>query len=540
MDSILFIIVIALGLSTTFNIFLKRIGASEIIGYIFTGTALVYLFDINELGDTTILQNIGEFGIVFLMFSIGLEISLSKMESMKSQILGNGFIQATLTAMIMFSISYFIFQLNILSSIIISSVFALSSTAIVLGYLKSSKEIHQPYGQKSLGLLIFQDIAVIPLLIFIGFMTTQGDKSILNVLVDTFIHAIVVMGLLFSIGRIIVSWLLHFSASSDVDELFMGSVLFIVIGAAILASYFGFEYSLGAFAAGMIIAETKYHHKVEYDIAPFKDILLGTFFIVIGMKIDVFYFLDNFSLVIALFFLIILVKIAITFFVLNFSTKKATALKSALLISPIDEFSFAIFAIASSSGLLEKEIESLLILVVIFSMIVTPFFIPKISKFIDKFFEEEFLDIDLDAYKETEDHVIVCGYSRVGQYTTQHLDMIDAPYVIVDNSPKQVKVALDEGKDVILGDISKRSILEALNAQKCTSIIITLNNVDKKRLICEAILKQTQNINLIVKVASLGEKEALKDLNVTMIVDDEIEISRILVERMMSCQLKYK
>ena len=540
MDSILFIIVIALGISTILNIVLKKYGASEIIGYIVTGTILIHLFDIEKLGDTTILQNIGEFGIVFLMFSIGLELSVSKIETMKSQILGDGFMQATLTAFTLFVFSYFVFSLNLIASLIIAATFAVSSTAIVLSYLKSSKEIHQPYGQRALGLLIFQDIAMIPLLIFVGFILNHGDTSVIDILIDTFLHAILVIGLLFTIGKYLVSWLLHFSASSDVDEFFMGSVLFIVIGAAILASYFGFEYSLGAFAAGMIIAETKYHHKVEYDIAPFKDILLGTFFIIIGMKIDILYFLDNFFLGVILFLFILLIKIIVAYFILSFSSKKATSLKTALLITPIDEFSFVIFSIAGAGGIISQEIVSLLILIVIFSMISTPFFIPKISKFVDSFLEEEFLDIDINAYKEMEAHVVVCGYSRVGQYTTKHLDMIDAQYIIVDNSPKQVKVAVDEQKDVILGDISKHSILEALNVNKCAAIIVTLSNVDKKRIICEAILKHTTDINLIVKVASLEEKEMLKDLNVTMIVDDELEISRILVERMMSCQLSYK
>lgn len=538
MDSALFIIVIALGISSVLNIVLKKLGISQIIGYIFTGTILIYSFDLTNLQGSHTLEHVAEFGIVFLMFTIGLEISLSKMNSMKTEIFGNGFMQATLTAIVILLICIYGFNLDFKSSLIISTAFALSSTAVVLSYLKSSKEIQTPYGQRSTGILIFQDIAVIPLLILLGFMISEGDESVWVILKDTTISAIIVLGLLFVVGRKVVSWMLHFSASSDVDELFMGSVLFLVIGASLLASYFGFTYSLGAFVAGMVIAETKYHHKVEYDIAPFKDILLGTFFIVVGMKINVAYFLDNIGTIIGLFTLVLLLKTIITYVVIKYTSSHSVSLKTALSISQVGEFSFVIFSVASMGGLLDKELESLLILIVIFSMIVTPFFISKITPFVDSFMKDEYTHLETNTFSGRRDHVVVCGYSVIGRFVTEHLDEIDAPYVIIDNSPKYVKRAMDEGKEVYLGDMSKRSIIEALNVENAAAVIITLDNLEKKREICEAVLKYTKDVNLIVKVVSLEEKEALKDLNITVMVDGKLEVGRVLVERMMSCQLK--
>ena len=335
MDNALFIIVSALGISSILNIILKKMGISQIIGYIFTGTILVYSFDLGAVKHSETLEHIGEFGIVFLMFTIGLEISLARMNTMKAEIFGNGFAQATLTALAIMSICIFGFALDFTSSLIISTAFALSSTAVVLSYLKHSKEIHTPYGQRATGILVFQDIAVIPLLILLGFLVNEGHESILVIVRDTIISAIIVVGLLFVVGRRVMSWLLHFSASSDVDELFMGSVLFIVVSASLLASYFGFTYSLGAFVAGMIIAETKYHHKVEYDIAPFKDILLGTFFIIVGMKIDVFYFIDNMGLIVGIFLIVLILKTLITYLVLKVTSPHGTSLKTALSISSI-------------------------------------------------------------------------------------------------------------------------------------------------------------------------------------------------------------
>ena len=540
MDSALLYIVMALGVSTVLNLFLKRLGVSQIIGYIITGTILVYAFDLRDMNDSSTLEHIGEFGIVFLMFTIGLEISLAKMNSMKTEIFLNGFMQVGFTALVVYSISHYFFGLESVSALILSLAFALSSTAVVLSYLKSSKEIHNPYGQRATGILIFQDIAVIPILILLGFLTNEGDQSIAVILRDTFVSAIIVMVLMFVVGKKVMTWLLHFSASSEVDELFMGSVLFIVIAASLLASYMGFTYSLGAFVAGMIIAETKYHHKVESDIAPFKDILLGTFFIVVGMKIDVLYFIDNIGTIIGIFALVLILKSIIMYFLLRITSSHVLSLKTALALSQVGEFSFVIFAVASMGGLLDKELESLFVLVVIFSMIVTPFFISKINRLVSRFAHHQYLGLDTQDFVSRENHVIVCGYSIVGKFVAKYLEEIDAPYVIIDNSPKHVQEALSEGKEAYLGDMSKLSLLQALHAESSAAVIVTLDNITKKRAICEAVLNHTKDINLIVKVVSLEDKKNLQDLDITSVVDSKLEVGRVLVERMMTCQLKYK
>jgi CPA2 family monovalent cation:H+ antiporter-2 len=539
MDFALLYIVVALGLSTVLNLFLKRLGVSQIIGYILTGTVMVYAFDLRYMNDSKTLEHIAEFGIVFLMFTIGLEISLAKMNNMKKEIFLNGFLQVGFTALIVYAISHYIFSMKSTSALILSLAFALSSTAVVLSYLKTSKEIHNPYGQRATGILIFQDIAVIPILILLGFLTNAGGESAGVIIRDTFISAVLIIGLMFVVGKRVMTWLLHFSASSEVDELFMGSVLFIVVSAALLASFMGFTYSLGAFIAGMIIAETKYYHKVEADIAPFKDILLGTFFIVVGMKIDVLFFMDHIGIIIAIFLLIFILKTFVTYFVLRLSSSHVLSLKTALALSQVGEFSFVIFAVASMGGLLKEELESLFVLVVIFSMIVTPFFISKINAFVSFVSQHQYLGLNIDAFISRRDHVILCGYSITGKFVAQNLDKIDAPYVIIDNNPKHVQEALAQGKEAYLGDMSKLSLLEALHAESAAAVIVTLDNIEKKRAICEAILKHTKDVNLIVKVSTLEDKENLKDLDITSIVDDKLEVGRLLVEKMVTCKMRY-
>lgn len=540
MENALLYVIIALGISIVINIFLKKFGVSQIIGYIFTGTIIVYAFGLRDATNSHTLEMIGEFGIVFLMFTIGLEISLAKMNTMRKEIFGNGVMQVGLTAVVAYLIGHYAFGLDEKSSIIISLAFGLSSTAVVLSYLKSTKEIYTPYGQKATGILIFQDIAVIPILILISFLMSDGEQSVFAILTSTLISAVLVIGLLFVVGKRVMTWLLQFSASSELDELFMGSVLFIVVAASLLAHYMGFTYSLGAFVAGMIIAETKYHHKVEVDIAPFKDILLGTFFVTVGMKIDVAFFIENLPLIVGLFAIILVLKTAIMFALLRLSSSSSVSLKTALSLSQVGEFSFVIFAVAGAGGLLDEELASLLVLIVIFSMVLTPFFITRINQFVDFLIKEKDFATDMTPLAKRSDHVIVCGYSVVGKFVTQYLDDMDVPFVVVDNSHKHVTEALKDGIEAYLGDASKLPILEALNIENAAAIIVTLDNMEKKRLICEAVLKHSKDVNLIVKVISLEEKEELKDLGITAIVDGKVEVARVLVERMMTCQLHYK
>jgi len=540
MENTILYVISALGISIILNIFLKRIGVSQIIGYILTGTIIVYAFDLKEASNSHTLGLVGEFGIVFLMFTIGLEISLAKMGSMKKEIFVNGFLQATSTALLFFAIAYLGFSLSFQASIIISTAFALSSTAVVLSYLKNSKEIYKPYGQISTGILIFQDLAVIPLLILIGFMTTEGGDSVFTIITNTLASVIVVLLLLFIVGKRVMTWLLHFSASSEVEELFMGSVLFIVVAASLFAHYMGFTYSLGAFVAGMIIAETKYHHKVESDIAPFKDLLLGTFFVVVGMKIDIVYFINNVGLIIGIFLAVFVLKSIMTYAMLRFTSRHRRSLKAALALSQVGEFSFVIFALASVGGLMNDDLAQLLVLVVIFSMIVTPFFITKISPIVEYFSGKQDDVEDMSALSSRKNHVIVCGYGVVGKYVTQYLDDLGASYVVIDNSHKHVIEALNDGHEAYLGDASKQSTLDAVHIETASSIVVTLDNPQKKKLVCEAVSKHTGNANLVVKVISLEEKEMLKDLNITVIVDGKVEVARVLVDRMLSCQLNYK
>jgi CPA2 family monovalent cation:H+ antiporter-2 len=536
MESAILYTVIALGISVVINLFLKKFGISQIIGYIITGTLITYMFDLQHVADSHILELIGEFGIVFLMFTIGLEISLEKMKLMRTEVFFNGFLQVGVSSVVFYLISHFIFEINTTTSIIISLAMSLSSTAVVLSYLKSSKQIHQPYGQRAMGILIFQDLAVIPILLLIGFLSVE-NVDLNSVLSDTFTSAVIVIGLLFLAGKPVMTWLLHFSAESNIEELFMGSVLVILMGASLFAHYMGFTYSLGAFVAGMIIAETKYHHKVEADIASFKDLLLGTFFVTVGMKIDLVFFSQHLFEIIMLIIGIFSLKTLIIFITISLSSKRDVALKTALALAQVGEFSFAIFALASSAKLIDDDLIGLLILVVVVSMIITPFMIAKIDGLVVKLLKEAAFDNDFDSLQERKNHIIVCGYSVVGKFVAKDLALMGVEHIIIDNSLKHVKEALDNGEKAYYGDMSKPSMLSALHVQNASAIIITLDNFEKKRLICEALQEFRDHVRVVVKVISLEEKEALESFNIGTVIDSKKKIAHILVNEISSCRL---
>ncbi len=536
MENTLLYAVAALAISVVLNLLLKRLGISQVIGYIFTGTIIVYAFDLRHFNDSHLLEQIAEFGIVFLMFTIGLELSLPRLGALKKIVFLNGAMQVAFTAAAVFGLAYGLFGVPLTSSIIIASAFALSSTAVVLSYLKTSKEIYLPYGQRSMGILIFQDIAVIPILLLIGFLSSDGgDWS--KTLLHTLESAAFIMVLLFFIGRPLMTWLLHFAAESAEEELFLGSVLVIAVGASLLADFLGFTYSLGAFLAGVIIAETKYHHKVEADIASFKDLLLGVFFVTVGMKIDLSFFFHHLWNILGSLLIVMALKSLIIFAIIRLNSKTPVALKTALALSQLGEFSFAIFALAATEHLIRPDLEQTLIMMVVVSLVLTPLYLPHIHPFIMKRFRQEELHDDLSPIAERKNHVIVCGYSIVGKFVAEKLKTRGIDYVIIDNSLKHVKEGLAAKEPIYLGDLSKTAIAEILHTENAAAVIVTLDNPDKKHLICETVLTINPQANLVVKITTLEEKSMLKDLNISRIVDGKREVAQVLVDQAMQCDV---
>jgi len=527
MDNILVIIFFAIFFATTLNILLKKFGVSHIIGYILSGTIVSYIFHFNGINFHS-LELIAEFGIVFLMFTIGLELNLDKIKKMKELLFVNGFLQVVLSAVTIFIISYFIFAFSSTVSIIVSLAFSLSSTAIVLTYLKDSKDIYTPYGEKSVGILIFQDLAVIPILLLITFLTND-TLSLSEVLFQTLLAALFIIVFMFTLGKKLVKLILSLSAKTQVEELFLGAVFTIVIGTSLLAHEIGFTYSLGAFIAGMIIADTGYSVKVESDIITYKDLLLGTFFFSVGTKIDAVYFVNNLHLIFSVLLLTIIIKATIIYFIIRMKSNKSISIKTAISLGQIGEFSFAIFALASTYNLIPNELSNFLILVTVLSMIVTPFIVNNIYK-ISALFVKEFYESDKITPIQAKNHVIIVGFSTLGRLVAKKLTKENISFVIISDNLKHVLLAKKLGYMAYFGHLDKKPVLESLKVQESSSIILTTNKELRKRLISDAVLNFYPQANIIVKIDSVEEKKHLKDLDITDFVDTNHEVSTLLID----------
>lgn len=529
MDSIIVIISISLALASVINIILTKFSISHIIGYIITGTIVSNIFDFNGKGNLHSLELIGEFGIVFLMFTIGLEMSFSKLGKMKELIFFNGFIQVAFSSLVIFIITFYVFNLESISSLIIALSFSLSSTAIVLPYLKKSKDIVTPYGKKSVAILVFQDLAVIPILLLMSLLS-NNELSLTDVLLKTFLYASAIIIFMFTIGKKLITWLLHFSSNARMEELFLSSVFTIVLGASLIAHEMGFTYSLGAFIAGMIIAETKFHIKVESDISSYKDLLLGAFFFSIGTKIDALYFISNLHWVLGVLALVMMIKAIIIYFLIKHKSDKSESIKTAVALCQVGEFSFAIFAIAISQQIISEALGSFLILVTVLSMIVTPFMVSNIYK-LASLFIVEFFEADKITTVKITNHTIVCGFDTLGRIVSKELTNKGVTFLVISDNLQHVLLARKLGFDAYFGHLDKLPVLSSLKVEQTSSIIVTVNTLKNKQIICEAVLNYYSDANLIVKVNTLEEKNALTDMNIGSFVHAEHETAVLLVKQ---------
>jgi len=532
MDSILVIIALSLAMASVINIVLTKFSISHIIGYIITGTVVSNIFDFNGSANLHSLDLIGEFGIVFLMFTIGLEMSFAKLDKMKKLIFINGFLQVAFSSVIIFIAAFYIFNLGATSSTVVALAFSLSSTAIVLPYLKKSKDIVTPYGERSVAILVFQDLAVIPILLLMSFLS-NNELSMTDVLLQTLLYASGIIIFMFTLGKKLITWLLHFSSNARMEELFLSSVFTIVLGASLIAHEMGFTYSLGAFIAGMIIAETKFHIKVESDIASYKDLLLGAFFFSIGTKIDFGYFISNLHWVLGTLLLVMLVKALVIYALMKRQSNKSDSIKSAVALCQVGEFSFAIFALALNQNIIAEDLGSFLILITVLSMILTPFMVNNIYKLASIFVVEFFEADKIDTVKET-NHTIVCGFDVLGRIVAKELTTRGVTFLIISDNLQHVLLARQRGFDAYFGHLDKHPVLESLKVEQTSSIIITVNSLHNKQIICEAVLNYYPEANLVVKVNTFEEKEALLDIKIRSFVHADQETAALLVKQSLS------
>ena len=538
MENTLLILIITITISTVLNVLLKRFDIPTVIGYVLSGFAISSFFHFAK-DSKEMLSHLAEFGIVFLMFTIGLEFSVNHLKSMKKEVFIYGGLEVMLSGLLFTALGSWLFGLEIKSAIVVGFALALSSTAIVLKILNENNEIHSGYGRTTLGVLLFQDLAVIPILLMVSFFTSETE-SVSVLLLETLVSAMAVFLILFFIGKYAVERFFDWIMAAGSEEIFLVAVLLGVMSASMLAEVFGFSYSLGAFLAGMMLAETKYRYRIEADLIPFRDILLGVFFVTIGMLVDWHSLINYGHVILGLLVGIMLIKGLLIFSILQFFVQKRTALKTALALFQVGEFALAIFALAHSENLISDELNQIMIITIILSMILTPFVLKNIKKLADMLTKEPDALRDRALLGGTyRDHIIVCGYGPVGQKLVKTFRERNLLYIILEHDVKIVDNEIAKGEEAIyFANAAQKMVLSHFNVNECTAIIVTIENEIQRQLICENITSFKPEINSIVKVNNNAEEEVISGLGIKHIVNSREIIADMLAEEALSCHLK--
>ncbi len=529
------IILLATFLSVVLNSILKRFNIPTVIGYILTGIAVTAAFDLH--GDfTDQLHHIAEFGIVFLMFTIGLEFSYRHLVKMKREVFLYGTLQLLLSAAVFGAFAHWLGGMNFQGAIITGLALGLSSTAIVLKMLSESGQMHAPFGRKAVGILIFQDMAVIPILLMITIFSSR-TTDLGEMLWQTAIDAVAVGIIIYLVGKYLLEWVLAQIARTNSTEIFLTAILLIVVGSAQLAHFFGFSYSLGAFLAGMMLAETHYKYKIEAELVPFRDILLGLFFVTVGMQIDLHAVAANIGWILLVAVAVMAMKFAVIFFFLRFFTRPRVALKTALALSQVGEFALAVFALAQANHLLDVRLTQILLSAIIISMVLSVFILSHIRDLADRFFPEPEPEFTQPESAGFENHIIICGYGPLGRKVAEELRRQQANYVILEHDIHRMEEGQKAGEPIFFANAANEEVLKHFEASKASAVIVAVDNAKHLRLICEALDAVAPNANVVAKAKTRSEAELVVGLGVDHVVIESEEMARLLVAEAMRCRL---
>ena len=529
MELIITMMLITSSIAVVLGILLKRYDIPPIIGYIFSGTIITYIIGATDEHNAHLLEQIAEFGIVFLMFTIGLEIKLERLLQMKKQVFSYGGLQVGLSWVLFTAISHFLFSFSVSTSIVIGAALSLSSTAIVLKLLNDSNEISKSYGQNTLGVLIFQDIMVVPILLVLTILA-DSSGSVTDMITDIALSAIVLLILMILFGKFLLDPILKYVTKAKTHELFIMVILIIAVGSSALAHYLGFTYSLGAFIGGMLIAETHYRHQVEADLIPFRDLFLAFFFVTVGMQIDVNFLIENVLSIVSISVVVMLIKALVIFGVIYIFANKRIALQTALAISQVGEFSFVIFTQAKQTSLINNETAQLLTLSVILSMIITPFILKAIPAITNKLLNKHTEHLE-SVVKEDEldGHVIVCGYGGFGQQIISNLKDEDIKHLGIVNNYDFFEKALHNGEHVVFGDPTQKSILIEAGLEKAKAVVIALHDMESIEIISHVVNDVRSDIPVIAKVT---KKEIFDpEINTNDFIDVYSSTAKIISDR---------
>lgn len=511
-----------------------------ILGYLLVG-ALSSEHALGWLPENDSIEFMAEVGVVFLLFAIGLEFSVSQFMAMRRTVLGLGGLQMLLSTLVGFVLLNYL-NVSWQGALIAAGAMALSSTAIVVKQLTDQGEMHERHGQLALGILLFQDIAVVPFLIAIPLLSSNNAAD-----ADFFVMAIHAVGNLLVLALMLVTAhyvlrpLFQKVAHAQSIELFNITVLLVALTSAWVTQSLGMSLALGAFLAGMMLSETEYKHQIETEIRPFRDILMGLFFITVGAKLNLAVLPELWlSILWLLLGLVVIKAIIVAGLVRLFKNSKGIAVRTGLVLAQGGEFGFALLSLALSNTLLtDDEVQAALAAIVI-SMAIAPLIIRSNDKVTRKLLGDSYLKQrykDAHAFsrevKEVDDHVIICGYRRVGQGLARLLQEQGVPYLGLELDSKIVTEAWEAGESVYYADASRTEILMAAGIQRARLVVITVVDTEIAQHITEAARKKNKNIPIIVRARDDTYLEALVKLGATEVLPESLEASVMVAQRVL-------
>ena len=532
LESIELIIILLLVCSVVFLTVFKYFKLSATIAYFAVGI-LLGPSGAGILYDSDSIRHFVEFGIVFLMFSIGLEFSLPKLNSMRGILFGLGGAQVLITLATTFFVSR-LFGLDLAMAFVIGSALTMSSTAIVSKILIERIDLNSRHGRLSIGILLFQDIAVIPILILLPALSAPAI-DINTLFIPIFLKIAVLLSILFWLGKPIINFWFGLVAQQKSRELFVLNVLMVTMFFAYLTHLAGLSYALGAFLAGMLISETRYRYQVESDIASFRDILLGLFFISVGMMLNLNIFIEYLWIIITIFIGYSLFKATlIALLTKAFKYELGVGIRTGIILGQAGEFSFVILALAKEQNIIGGDILQIILSVCLLSMICAPFLIPyngRIARFLSKSYiknSQKNIDKINDIGHNLSDHVILCGYGRSGQFLGRFLKEEHIPFIAIDMDLNRVNDASNAGELVMYGDASRRVVLNAAGIKNCKAVIITYADDRASSKVLTVVRETYADLPVIVRTADESSIALLQKEGATEVVPEVLEGSLML------------
>ena len=485
------------------------------------------------LPDTEANRELAEFGIVFLMFSIGLEFSLPQLYAMRRTVLGIGGAQVAITMTLIMGICI-LAGLSWPAALVIGGALTMSSTAIVSKLLVERLDLNSRHGLLSIGVLLFQDIAVVPLLVLIPALSAHtGDLA--TTLSVALLKAAAMLTFLFVFGKNLMNRWFGLVARQRSRELFVMNVLMVTLMLAYATKLAGLSYALGAFIAGMLISETRYRYQVEADIAAFRDILLGLFFVTVGMLLDVNVLASNIGLVIVLVIgLVVLKAVVVAIISRFFGYEPGVAVRAGVTLAQAGEFSFVLLALGLEHGLLGGQALQVVLAASLISMVVAPFIIQhnlQIAEFFARSYTRnrgrQIEDIK-SVGKELSGHVIICGFGRSGQYLARFLTEENIPFIALDIDLNRVQEAAAAGENVVYGDASKRVVLEAAGVERAKALIVSYNDEQATIKVLNTVHENYPDLPSVVRTVDDSNMEALREAGASEVVPELLEGSLML------------